>query len=84
LELAGVVEGGQVRLNAGLVTTEAGATASIAGSADLARSALDLRLGVRPATPEAPELGLRVTGPAAMPHALPETADWARWRAERG
>jgi hypothetical protein len=66
------------------VTTEAGATATISGSADLARGALDLRFAARSATPEAPELGLSVTGPAASPQALPETADWARWRAERG
>ncbi|HEV7265357.1 MAG TPA: AsmA family protein [Falsiroseomonas sp.] len=84
LELEGIVEDGQVRLNAGLIATEAGATATLSGGADLPRGALDLRLGVRSATPEAPEIGLRITGPAATPRALPETSDWARWRAERG
>jgi hypothetical protein len=61
---------------------EGGVTAAISGSADLARGALDLRIGARPA-PEAPEFGLRVTGPAGAPRALPETSDWARWRAEQ-
>lgn len=84
LEMEGAVTGGQLRLGAARVTTEAGATASLSGVADLVRRTLDLRLAARPATPEAPELGLSVTGPAAAPRALPETADWARWRAERG
>ncbi|WP_372623432.1 AsmA family protein [Falsiroseomonas sp.] len=84
LEMEGVVEGGQIRLDAGLVATDAGATATLSGGADLPRNMLDLRLGIRSATPEAPEIGLRITGPAPTPRALPETSDWARWRAERG
>lgn len=84
LELTGRVETGQLRLEAGRIATEAGATATLTGTADLSRGTLDLRLATRPATPEAPELGLRISGPAAAPRALPETADWARWRAERG
>lgn len=83
LEADGVVESGQLRLGTGRVTTESGATATLSGSADLGQGRLDLRVGVRPAAAEAPDLGLRVTGPAAAPHALPEIADWARWRAER-
>jgi hypothetical protein len=83
LELEGVVEGGQLRIGAGRVTTESGATATISGVADLLRGAVDMRLGARPAVPDAPELGLRVTGRAGAPQALPETSDWARWRAER-
>jgi len=83
LELEGSVEGGQLRIGTGRVTTEGGATATLTGGADLARNALDLRIAARPAAPEAPELGLRVTGPADAPRALPETSDWARWRAER-
>jgi hypothetical protein len=84
LELSGVAEAGRLRVDVGRVTTEAGATATIAGEADLARGVLDLRIGVRPSGEGAPELGLRVTGPAGTPRALPETAGWARWRAERG
>jgi hypothetical protein len=84
LELQGVVEGGRLRIEAGRVATEPGATATLTGEADLPRGVLDLRVGARAATPEAPELGLRVTGPVEAPRALPETAAWARWRAERG
>jgi len=84
LDLGGRVEAGLLRIEMGRVTTEAGGTAALSGSADLPRAVLDLRAAVRPAAPEAPALGLSVTGPAATPRALPETADWARWRAEKG
>jgi hypothetical protein len=82
LELEGALEAGRLRLSAGRLAGEGGVAAGVSGGADLARGALDLRIGARP-QPEAPELGLRVTGPAATPRALPETSDWARWRAER-
>lgn len=83
LELAGAVEAGRLRIEAGRVTTEAGASALLGGGADLPRGVLDLRALLRPAA-EAPPIGLSVSGAAAAPRALPETADWARWRAERG
>lgn len=82
LEAEAVMEAGQMRLVTGRLAAEGGVTATISGGADLARGALDLRIGTRPA-PEAPELGLRVTGPADAPRALPETSDWARWQAGR-
>jgi hypothetical protein len=84
LDLGGTIEAGVLRIETGRVTTAAGATAMLSGSADLPRAVLDLRAALRPAAPEAPPLGLSVTGPAATPRALPETADWARWRAEKG
>jgi uncharacterized protein involved in outer membrane biogenesis len=84
LEAAGSVEAGRVAIETSRITTESGATATLAGSADLPRATLDLRFAVRPAAAEAPDIGLRVTGPAAAPRVLPETAGWARWRAERG
>jgi uncharacterized protein involved in outer membrane biogenesis len=84
LELEGRAEAGRLVLVTGRITTEGGVTATLAGEADLPRGALDLRLAARPAAPEAPDLGLRVTGPAGEPRALPETSAWARWRAERG
>jgi hypothetical protein len=84
LEMDARIEGGRLRLDAGRITTEGGASASFGGEVDLLRATLDLRLGARPAAPEAPDLGLRLTGPAETPQALPETAAWARWRAERG
>ncbi|MCZ8146372.1 MAG: hypothetical protein O9325_00795, partial [Roseomonas sp.] len=82
LELEAVLESGRVHLTSGQLTGEGGVSAAISGGADLARGALDLRIGARPA-PEAPEFGLRVTGPAGAPRTLPETSDWARWRAEQ-
>jgi hypothetical protein len=81
LELDAVLETGRLRITSGQLAGEGGVSASMSGSADLARGALDLRIGARPA-PEAPELGLRVTGPASAPRSLPEISDWARWRAE--
>jgi hypothetical protein len=84
LEAAGSVEAGRVAIETSRVTTESGATATLSGSADLPRATLDLRFAVRPAAAEAPDIGLRVTGPALAPRVLPETAGWARWRAERG
>ncbi len=83
LELEGAVEAGQMQVTAGRLTTEAGASATLSGRADLLRGALDMRLALRPAPEEAPELGLRITGAAAAPNPLPETAEWARWRAQR-
>jgi hypothetical protein len=82
LEMEAALESGRLRLTEGRLVGEGGTTAAISGGADVARGALDLRVGARP-LPEAPELGLRVTGPADAPRALPETSDWARWRAER-
>jgi hypothetical protein len=84
LEAAGTVEAGRVAIEASRVTTESGATATLSGGADLPRATLDLRFALRPAAAEAPDIGLRVTGPATAPRVLPETAGWARWRAERG
>jgi hypothetical protein len=84
LELEGRAEGGRLLLETGRITTDGGATASLTGEADLPRGTLDLRIAARPALPDAPDLGLRITGPAAAPRPLPETAAWARWRAERG
>jgi hypothetical protein len=82
LEAEAGLEAGQMRLTMGRLAADGGVTATISGGADLARGALDMRIGTRP-VPEAPELGLRITGPAVAPRALPETSDWARWRAGR-
>jgi len=81
LELEAMLEAGRMRLTAGQLAGEGGVSAALSGGADLARGTLDFRIGARPVS-EAPELGLRVTGPAGAPHTLPETSDWARWRAE--
>ena len=84
LEASGTIASGRIRVDEGRIAAEGGAMAGVSGSADLARGTLDLRVGVRPAAEGAPELGLSVTGPAGAPRALPETSDWARWRAEQG
>jgi hypothetical protein len=84
LELEGRAEDGRLILQSGRITTDGGVTATLSGEADLPRATLDLRVSARPAVPEAPDLGLRITGPSAAPRPLPETAAWARWRAERG
>jgi hypothetical protein len=84
LDATGRLLAGRLRLEEARLAAEGGATATIGGEIDLARGALDLQILSRPAAPEAPDLGLRLTGPADGPRALPETAAWARWRAERG
>ncbi|MDO9711237.1 AsmA family protein [Paracraurococcus lichenis] len=63
------------------LATEGHGDAVAGGAVDLARGTLDLRIGTRP-VPEAPEIGLRLTGPAAAPRRLAELADFLRWRAE--
>ena len=75
---------GRMRLVETRLAAEGGTSATLSGDLDFARAALDLRILARPAQPEAPDLGLQLSGPAETPSALPETAAWARWRAERG
>ena len=84
LEAEARLADGRVRIEAARLAAEGGATATLAGEIDLARGAVDLQVLARPAAPEAPDLGLRLTGPADSPRALPEISAWARWRAERG
>jgi hypothetical protein len=62
---------------------EGGVSARITGSMDLPRQTLDIGFELRPPVPEAPEIGLRFSGPAAAPQRLPDVAPWARWRAEQ-
>ena len=74
---------GRATLGDASLSTEGGAVASAAGSVDVGRGgALDLRLATRPVA-EAPEIGLRIAGPAAEPQRLPELAPFLRWRAEQ-
>jgi hypothetical protein len=82
LEAAGVVSEGRLRLREAGVVLEAGGVVTIGGDIDLGRTTLDLRLATRP-VPDAPEIGLRLTGPLAAPRRLPELAPFLRWRAER-
>lgn len=77
----------QAQVAHGVVTLESGALAapsgsvSLGGSIDLPGAAADLRLALRPATPEPPELALRLTGPLDAMQRTPELSDLIRWRA---
>ncbi|MDB5374645.1 MAG: hypothetical protein JWP04_3287 [Belnapia sp.] len=81
LEATAQVAEGRASLTEARIATEGG-TATASGAIDLARAALDLRLAARPVA-DAPEIGLRLTGPLAEPRRLPELAPFLRWRAER-
>lgn len=60
---------------------EAGISARLTGSVDLPRRSLDIGFALRPPNTEAPEIGLRFSGPASAPRRLPDIAPWALWRA---
>ncbi|TCZ53381.1 AsmA family protein [Roseicella aquatilis] len=81
LEGVARLEGGRAALDGTRLVTEGAGEAVASGAIDLGRGALDLRLGARPLA-EAPEIGLRLTGPLAAPRRLPELAAFLRWRAE--
>ena len=72
---------GIVRLDASLVGLAG--TAAAAGTLDVPGATLDLQLDLHPASPDAPAMGLRVTGPANAPVRVPELSRLARWLAER-
>ncbi|GAA0574199.1 AsmA family protein [Craurococcus roseus] len=76
---------GRATLEGVSFSTESGAVATATGAVDAVGregAALDLRIAARPIA-EAPEVGLRIAGPAAEPRRLPELAPFLRWRAER-
>jgi uncharacterized protein involved in outer membrane biogenesis len=72
---------GRATLEAAQLSTEGGGAATATGAIDLGRGVLDLRVAAKPVA-EAPEIGLRLTGPAAEPRRLAELAGFLRWRAE--
>ncbi|WP_159994375.1 AsmA family protein [Roseomonas sp. 18066] len=79
-----------LRLQAGRAVLEEGRMAmaetpgaSLSGELDLARGGLDLRLALAEADPQAPSIGLRLSGPLRDPRRVVELADWLRWRAAR-
>ncbi|MCB4822988.1 AsmA family protein [Roseicella aerolata] len=82
LEGMAQLAGGRAVLAAMRLVTEGGGEATATGEIDLGRGALDLRIAAKPVA-EAPEIGLRLTGPAEAPRRLPELADFLRWRAAR-
>ncbi|HYZ32803.1 MAG TPA: AsmA-like C-terminal region-containing protein, partial [Crenalkalicoccus sp.] len=74
---------GRAALTAAALQAEGGVAASATGFLDLARGTLDLRIATVPA-PGAPEVAVRLTGPAEAPRRTPELAPFLRWKAERG
>ena len=74
---------GRLSLQEMNLVAEGGVSARIMGSVDLPRATLDIGFALRPPVAEAPDIGLRFSGPAAAPQRLPDIAPWARWRAER-
>ena len=74
---------GRLSLRETNLAAEGGVSARVTGSVDLPRATLDIGFALRPPAAEAPEIGLRFSGPAAAPQRLPDIAPWARWRAEQ-
>ncbi len=82
LELQGTLSHGTMTLSRGDVATPAGSIA-VTGTFDVPEEAVDARLALRPALEAAPDIGLRLIGPAAAPSDSPELADLTRWLADR-
>ena len=74
---------GRLLLQEVILAAEGGISARVTGSMDLPRATLDIGFALRPPVAEAPDIGLRFSGPAAAPQRLPDIAPWARWRAEQ-
>ena len=81
LSIAAQASGGSVTLGATTLTSDNGG-ADFSGSIDLPRGELDLRMLLRPAVSDPPDIGLRLTGPASAPRRTPELAGANRWLAE--
>jgi uncharacterized protein involved in outer membrane biogenesis len=81
LDLVVRAERGVLQVTEGRMVGPAG-TAGLTGSVDLPGDAADLRLGLRPAVPDPPDIGLRLAGPLEQLRREPELAAAALWRAE--
>jgi uncharacterized protein involved in outer membrane biogenesis len=80
LMLAAHIERGVLTLHdAGLAGPAGGIVAD--GEIDLPGDTMDLHLQFRPAIPDPPTLGLRLTGPLRTPNRVAELAAVAAWRA---
>jgi uncharacterized protein involved in outer membrane biogenesis len=77
------ISAGRLALQEMHLAAEGGVSARVTGSVDLPRATLDIGFALRSPGAEAPEIGLRFSGPAAAPQRLPDIAPWARWRAEQ-
>ncbi len=74
---------GRLELQEMRLAGEAGVSAQVTGAVDLPRQTLDIGFALRPPVAEAPDIGLRFSGPAIAPRRLPDIAPWTRWRAEQ-
>jgi len=81
LDLALRAQGGVLQVMDGRMTSPFGA-ATLAGSVDLAGNTAALRLGLAPAVPDPPEIGLFLAGPLDGLRRMPELAAVARWHAD--
>jgi hypothetical protein len=77
------ISAGRLALQEMRLAAEGGVSARVTGSVDLPRATLDIGFALRSPGAEAPEIGLRFSGPATAPQRLPDIAPWARWRAEQ-
>ena len=82
LDVQAQAEKGVLALRTATLVARSG-SATLTGSIDLPGSAADLRLAIRPAVPDAPEIGLRLTGPLEALRRTPELAEVTRWRIAR-
>jgi len=82
LDVAASVDRGNIVLGPTRMRAASGeATAS--GTISLPGASADLRVVIRPDVPDAPDIGLRLTGPLDALGRTPELADMTRWRLAR-
>ena len=79
LDVDARVDHGSLRISQAALRAGSG-TMGMTGAIDLAGSSGDLRLALRPAVPDAPEIGLRLNGPLDSMRRIPELAAVVRWR----
>jgi hypothetical protein len=75
------VEHGNIRLGDVELKAKSG-TAGLTGDIDLPDNSADLRLSLRPAVPDPPEIVLRLGGPLEAMRRIPDLLDLTRWRVE--
>ncbi len=81
LELTGRLAHGDLALDSGQLSAAAG-NAAISGNLSLANQTMDLRVVVRPAVADPPEIGLRLAGPTSHASRNLELSSLARWLAD--
>ncbi len=82
LALSARVDAGVLTLRDASLSLPAG-RATLAGTYDLTEQTADLMLRFRAGTPDAPEIGLRLTGPAEQMRRTPDLAALTRWLGAR-